>query len=150
MDNRINQNKINNIKFRGAKPSNIHNGLEKGVEKMDELVKKMVADLKNKAKDRNNVPSKGPFDVVWEEFENPDKSLNATHFLLKISVPKVKGAEDKRYLEVAAVKRGSQYGAESVIGLGSTQEIVDKLSEQGIEQILKEKFIKLAKSLEDV
>lgn len=150
MDNRINQNKINNIKFRGVKPSNINNSLAKGVEKMDELVKKMVSDLKNKAKDKSKVPAKGEFDVVWEEFENPDKSLNATHFLLKISVPKVKGAEDKRYLEAAAVKRGSQYGAESVIGLGSTQEIVDKLNERGIEQIIKEKFIKLAKDLEDI
>ena len=150
MDNRINQNKINNIKFSGVKPNNVNNGLTKGVEKMDELVKKMVSDLKEKAKDKNIVPSKGNFDVVWEEFENPDKSLSATHFLLKVSVPKVKGAEDKRYLEAAAVKRGSQYGAESVICLGSTQEVLDKLNEQGIEQIIKEKFLKLAKGLEDV
>ncbi len=150
MDNRINQNKINNIKFSGVKPSNVNSGLTKGVEKMEELVKKMVSDLKNKAKNKDIVPSKGDFDVVWEEFENPDKSLSATHFLLKISVPKVPGAEDKRYLEAAAVKRGSQYGAESVICLGSTQEVLDKLNEQGIEQIIKEKFIKLAKGLEDI
>ena len=150
MNNKINHNKINNINFSGVKPSNVNSGLTKGVEKMEELVKKMVSDLKNKAKDKSKVPAKGEFDVVWEEFENPDKSLSATHFLLKISVPKVPGAEDKRYLEAAAVKRGSQYGAESVIGLGSTQEILDKLNEQGIEQIIKEKFIKLAKSLEDI
>lgn len=150
MDNRINHNKINNINFSGVKPSNVNSGLTKGVEKMEELVKKMVSDLKNKAKNKDIVPSKGDFDVVWEEFENPDKSLSATHFLLKISVPKVPGAEDKRYLEAAAVKRGSQYGAESVICLGSTQEVLDKLNEQGIEQIIKEKFIKLAKGLEDI
>ena len=150
MDNRINQNKINNIKFSGVKPSNVNSGLTKGVEKMEELVKKMVSDLKIKAKDKTKVPVKGEFDVVWEEFENPDKSLSATHFLLKISVPKVPGAEDKRYLEAAAVKRGSQYGAECVICLGSTQEVLDKLNEQGIEQIIKEKFIKLAKGLEDI
>ena len=150
MNNRINQNKINNINFSGVKPSNVNSGLAKGVEKMEELVKKMVSDLKNKAKNKDIVPSKGDFDVVWEEFENPDKSLSATHFLLKISVPKVPGAEDKRYLEAAAVKRGSQYGAESVICLGSTQEVLDKLNEQGIEQIIKEKFIKLAKGLEDI
>lgn len=150
MNNRINHNKINNINFSGVKPSNVNSGLTKGVEKMEELVKKMVSDLKNKAKNKDIVPSKGDFDVVWEEFENPDKSLSATHFLLKISVPKVPGAEDKRYLEAAAVKRGSQYGAESVICLGSTQEVLDKLNEQGIEQIIKEKFIKLAKGLEDI
>lgn len=150
MNNRINHSKINNINYQGVKPSNVNSGLTKGVKKMDELVKKMVSDLKNKAKNKDIVPSKGNFNVVWEEFENPDKSLSATHFLLKISVPKVPGAEDKRYLEAAAVKRGSQYGAESVIGLGSTQEILDKLNEQGIEQIIKEKFIKLAKGLEDI
>lgn len=150
MNNRINHNKINNINFSGVKPSNVNSGLTKGVEKMEELVKKMVSDLKNKAKNKDIVPSKGDFDVVWEEFENPDKSLSATHFLLKISVPKVPGAEDKRYLEAAAVKRGSQYGTESVICLGSTQEVLDKLNEQSIEQIIKEKFIKLAKGLEDI
>ena len=148
MDNRINHNKINNIKFNGVKPNNLNTGLTKGVEKMEELVKKMISDLKENAKE--NVKSKGEFDIVWEEFENPDKSLNATHFLLKISVPKVKGAEDKRYLEAAAVRRGSPYGAESVICLGSKQEILDKLNEQGIEQIIKEKFINLAKGLEDI
>ena len=147
MDNRINHNRINSTGFNGIKPNNVDKGLTKGVEKMEELVKKMVLDLKRTAKEK--VQSQGE-NVVWEEFENPDKSLNATHFLLKISVPKVKGAEDKRYLEAAAVKRGSQYGAESVICLGSPQEIMDKLNEQGIEQVLKDKFIKLAKSLEDI
>jgi len=146
MDNRINQNNIiRNVNFNGIKPDVIETGVEKGAAKMEELIKKMVTDLKKKAEDK--VPSKGEFDVVWEEFENPDKALDATHFLLKISVPKVKGAEDKRYLEAAAVKRGSQYGAESVLCLGSKQEIMDKLNEQGIEQIIMQKLISLAKSI---
>ena len=151
MDNRINQNRIKNANFRGVRPNQVETGLSKGVEKMDELVKKMVDDLKKNVKD--NVPSQGTFDVVWEEFENPEKALDATHFLLNVSCPKVKGAEDSRYLEAAAVQRfkdGDGYGAESVLKLGSKQEILDKLNEQGIEDIIRQKFIQLAKSLRGI
>lgn len=148
MNNRINHNKIQNTQFHGVNPKAVNSGLTKGAEKMDELIKKMVADLKPKAKEK--VSSYGEFDVVWEEIENKDKSLNATHFLLKISDTGVKGAENKRYLEAAAVIRGSQYGAESVICVGNKKEILDKLNEQGIEQIIKEKFIRLAKDLENI
>ena len=56
----------------------------------------------------------------------------------------------KRYLEVAAIKRGTAYGAESVIKSGSTNEILDKLDEQGLEQVIKDKFVQLAKDLENI
>ncbi len=149
MDNRINQNSnIKNINFSGVKSNAVEAGMDKGAEKMEELIKKMITDLKNKVKEK--VEPSGDFDAVWEEFENPDKALDATHFLLKVSPTGVKGAEDKRYLEAAALIRGSQYGAESVLSLGSKQEILDKLSEHGLEQIIKQKFVSLAKSLENI
>ena len=149
MDNRINQNSnIKNINFSGVKSNAVEACADKGAEKMEELIKKMITDLKNKVKEK--VEPSGDFDAVWEEFENPDKALDATHFLLKVSPTGVKGAEDKRYLEAAALIRGSQYGAESVLSLGSKQEILDKLSEHGLEQIIKQKFVSLAKSLENI
>ena len=149
MDNRINQNSnIKNINFSGVKPNAVEACVDKGADKMEELIKKMITDLKNKVKEK--VQPTGEFDAVWEEIENPDKALDATHFLLKVSPTGVKGAEDKRYLEAAAVIRGSQYGAESVLSLGSKQEILDKLNEHGLEQIIKQKFVSLAKSLENI
>ena len=149
MNNRINpNNNIKNINFNGVKPNTVEAGMDKGAEKMEELIRKMIVELKNKVKEK--VQPSGEFNVVWEEFENPDKALDATHFLLKVSPTGVKGAEDKRYLEAAAVIRGTQYGAESVLSLGSKQEILDKLSEHGLEQIIKQKFVSLSKSLENI
>lgn len=121
-----------------------------GTNMIDELIKKMVAELREIAKDTKKVPHQGEFDVVWAEFENKDKAIDATHCLLKISPTGVKGAENERYLEVAALKRGSGYGAESVIGYGSTNDVIRRLNEQGIEQVIKDKFIKLSKDLEDI
>lgn len=118
-----------------------------GVYMIDEHIKKMVEELKIKAK---NVPQQGEFDVVWAEFENKDKAIDATHCLLKISNTGVKGTEDERYLEVAALRRGTRYGAEAVIGYGSTKDIQNRLNEQGIEQIIKDKFIQLSRDLEDI
>lgn len=148
MNNRINQNNIKNINFNGTKSNAVKTTVEKGAEKMDELIKKMITDLKKQVKEK--VIPVGDFDVVWEEFENPDKALSATHFLLKVSPTGVKGAEEKRYLEAAAIIRGGQYGSESVLALGSKQEILDKLNEHGLDQIIKQKFISLAKGLENI
>lgn len=144
MDNKINQNKINNIKFGGIKPK------ANEVKNMDELIKKMVADLLARAE--REVPEYGEFRVVWEEFKNPDKTLDATDFLLKITKPPkgLEGNEVERYLEAAALKQGSAYGAESVIGFGTKKDILNKLKEEDLCEKIKEKFIQLSKSLEDV
>ena len=148
MINSINQVKFYNPRFRGAGVE-ISAPAKKGVNRMEELVIKMIEELKNKviAKD---VPPLGEFDVVWSEFENTDKAIDATHCLLKISSTGVKGSENMRYLEVAAIKRGTPYGAETVIGYGTIKDILNKLNERGLENIIKEKFIKLSKDLEDI
>jgi len=144
MDNKINHNRVNNINFNGIKPK------ANEVKNMDELIKKMVADLLARAE--REVPEYGEFRVVWEEFKNPDKSLEATDFLLKITKPPktLEGSEKERYLEAAALKRGTAYGAESVMGFGSKQDILNKLKEPDLCEKLKEKFIELSKGLEDV
>lgn len=145
MDNRINQNRITTkTQFGGIKPK------PSEVKNMDELIKKMITDLLARAE--REVPEYGEFRVVWEEFKNPDKSLDATDFLLKITKPpkEIAGTEKERYLEVAALKRGTPYGAESVIGFGTKEDILNKLKEDGLANKIKEKLISLSKGLEDV
>lgn len=147
MINSINIYSPYSASFKGINSRNTTNSIKQGTNMIDELIKKMVEELRVKAK---SVPDFGKFGVVWSEFENKDKAIDATHCLLKISPAKYEGAETERFLEVAAIKRGTQYGAESVIGYGSTKDVLDKLNERGIEQIIKEKFINLAKDLEDI
>lgn len=147
MINSINMYTPYSTNFRGINSKNVTTPIKQGANMLDELIKNMVEELKVKAKD---VPEFGKFDEIWSEFENKDTAIDATHCILKISPVKYVGAETERFLKVAAIKRDSQYGAESVLGFGTTKEVVDKLNERGIEQVIKEKFIKLAKDLEDV
>ena len=144
MDNRINQNRTNNINFGGIKPK------PSEVKNMDELIKKMVADLLARAE--REVPEDGDFKIVYEQFQNPDKNLIATDFMLKITKPpkNIEGHEKKRYLELVAYNLPSPYIAEKVIGRGSKEEILAKLKEDGLCEQIKEKLIGLSKDLEDI
>ncbi len=144
MDNRINHNRTTNTQFSGVKPK------MNEVKNMDELIKKMVSDLLARAE--REVPEYGEFRVVWEEFKNPDKTLGATDFLLKITKPPktLEGSEKERYLELAAVKRGTPYGAETVIGFGNKEDILNKLKENNLCDKIKEKIVQLSKDLEDI
>ena len=144
MDNRINHNKISNTQFGGIKPK------ANEVKNMDELIKKMVADLLARAE--REVPEYGDFKIVYEEFKNPDKSLLATDFMLKITKPpkNVEGHEKKRYLELVAYNLPSPYIAEKVLKYGTKEEILAKLKEDGLTEVIKEKLIRLSKDLEDV
>ena len=144
MDNRINHNKIANTQFSGVKPK------MNEVKNMDELIKKMVADLLARAE--REVPEYGEFKIVHEEFKNPDKSLLATDFMLKITKPpkNIEGHEKKRYLELVAYNLPSPYIAEKVIGHGNKEEILAKLKESDLCQKIKEKLVQLSRELEDI
>ena len=144
MNNKINQNRTNNINFQGIKPK------PSEVKNMDELIKKMVADLLTRAE--REVPEYGDFKIVYEQFKNPDKDLTATDFMLKITKPPktIEGHEKKRYLELVAYNLPSPYIAEKVIGHGNKEEILAKLKEDGLCEKIKEKLIQLSKELEDI
>ena len=144
MDNRINHNRIDKTQFGGIKPK------ASEVRNMDELIKKMVADLLARAE--REVPEYGEFKIVYEEFKNPDKSLFATDFMLKITKPpkEVEGHEKKRYLELVAYNLPSPYIAEKVIGHGTKEDILNKLKEEDLCSVIKEKLVKLSKDLEDI
>ena len=144
MDNRINHNKISNTQFGGIKPK------ANEVKNMDELIKKMVADLLARAE--REVPEYGDFKIVYEQFKNPDKSMVATDFMLKITKPpkNIEGHEKKRYLELVAYNLPSPYIAEKVIGHGTKEEILAQLKDEGLNAKIKEKLIQLSKDLEDI
>ena len=56
---------------------------------MEELIKKMIRDLREQVKEK--VPEEGSFPVVYERYENPDKSISLSHLILKVTaVPVIK------------------------------------------------------------
>lgn len=144
MDNKINHNRVNKINFSGIKPK------ANEVKNMDELIKKMVADLLARAE--REVPEYGDFKIVYEEFKNPDKSLFATDFMLKITKPpkEIEGHEKQRYLELVAYNVPSPYIAEKVIGRGNKEEILAQLKDNELCTKIKEKLIQLSRDLEDI
>lgn len=107
-------------------------------ESMEEQLKKMIEDLRKQVIEK--VPDNGLFDVVYVEYKNTDKRLNLSHILLKVSNTGVKGSEDKRYLEVAVLNYPHPYGGESVVGFGSTQDILAKLQEDNLVEELQERI----------
>lgn len=78
------------------------------------------------------VPKKGSFPVVYERYENPDKRYNLTHIILKVTEvpPDVDKTETERFLEFAAVRYPQAYGAEKVVGFGTTDDIIKLLREK--------------------
>lgn len=114
---------------------------------MKELIRKMIRDLRQQVVEK--VPEVGEPPVVYERYENPDKSLDLSHIILKVSPIGVRGFEDERYLEVAVLNHPSRYGAESVVVHGYTKDILAKLDEEGLEDIIMEKIRTLERDLED-
>jgi len=55
---------------------------------MEELIKKMIRDLLEQVKEK--VPEEGSFPVVYERYENPDKSISLSHLILKVTAVPVK------------------------------------------------------------
>ncbi|MBR3080240.1 MAG: hypothetical protein IKH01_10610 [Prevotella sp.] len=114
---------------------------------MEELIKKMIHDLFKQVLEK--VPQKGSFPVVYERYENPDKSYNLTHIILKVTAVPVKGSEDERYLEIAAVSYPHAYGAERVVGFGTTEDIIKRLQEIELFEKIMESIPCLARDIED-
>jgi hypothetical protein len=114
---------------------------------MEELIKKMIHNLLKQVFEK--VPKKGSFPVVYERYENPDKRYNLTHIILKVTAVPVKGAEDERYLEIAAVRYPQAYGAESVVGFGTTDDIIKRLQDKELFDKILSTIPRLARDIED-
>ena len=134
---RINRSEINNIQFRAVKSEN---AVGKEVVKMEELIKKAVANLLEKAKS-DAVPPYGSFGKVSEKFKNTDKSLVVDEFILEIFQPPkgVKNQEIRRGLRLGASKPGRDPSMFVLIEDGTKDDIIAKLKDEKlIERLLKE------------
>lgn len=116
---------------------------------MEELIRKMIQDLLKQVLEK--VPKKGSFPVVYERYENPDKRYNLTYIILKVSaVPsQVDETETERYLEIAAVWYPHAYGAEKVVGFGTTEDIIKRLQETELFDKVMDSIPLLAHSIQD-
>ena len=117
---------------------------------MEELVKKMVCDLRKRV--ANEVPDEGEFKIIYEEFPNTDKRLDITDIMLKITKPPkcIEGHARKRYLELVLYKLPSPYICESIVGRGSKADIIAKLDDANLPQLLIEKIIQMERDFKDI
>lgn len=109
---------------------------------MKELLQKMIVSLRKQVEE--NVPEKGAFPVVYEREDVSAMKIGLSHLILKVSHVGLPGSEDKRYLELGAVNHPSPYGAETVVGLGKTQDILARLQDDTLLDVLMKKVPKLA------
>lgn len=116
---------------------------------MEELIRKMIQDLLMQVFEK--VPKKGSFPVVYERYENPDKRYNLTHIIIKITAvsPEIDKTETERFLEIAAVLYPQAYGAEKVVGFGTTDDIIKRLQEKEMFDIIMASIPDLALDIED-
>lgn len=146
MEIKVNQNKIDNINLQGVKPT------AKGVKSMEELIKKMIKDISQNSEGKIPEYSIYDFPPIKSSFENPDKTLCAKGFILKIYQPP-KGVENRetlRAMDLIAYKEGSEYVAQRMLACGSADEIIKKLKDQNLVSEIKEAIYTLSEKLKDI
>lgn len=143
MNDYNNQIKLNQTSFKGAINMNKVTPLEDTIKMYIEKLYKNLTEFPQNPKD---------FSHVFETFQNTDKSLSATNFMLSVSAPpkSVAGHELTRNLEVAAYKLPIPYKAERIIATGTMEEILKVLKSDKISLEIKEALKSLSKNLEDV
>lgn len=142
--NEINPAKLNKTNFKGIKK------MDKEVKTLEACIKKFTRTLSKRAE--REVPEYGDFAPVYEQFPNPDKSLSATDFMLKISKPlkNIAGHEKIRNLEVIAYRLPLPYKAERIIATGSKKDIMKQLQSDEIYGKIKNAVKSLSYNLEDI
>ena len=101
------------------------------------LLENMILGLQKQVEAK--VPEKGKFDVVYERKDVSEMRLGLSHIILKVTVPDFSGDDDKRFLDLGAVNYPSPYAAACTIKYGTTQDILDRLHEDGLVDVLVEK-----------
>ena len=110
------------------------------------LLEKMVLSLQKQVEEK--VPETGIFEVVYEREEVENLHIGLSHLILKVTNVGVTGAEDERYLDLGGVNYPSPYGCVSTIGFGHTKDIIAKLKEEGLVDLLEEKVKHLADEID--
>ena len=115
---------------------------------LEELLRKMIVGLRKQAEEK--VPNYGRFPVVYEREEVTDLHIGLSHLILKVSNVRFVGGETERFLELAAVNYPCPYGAETVLGFGTTKEILAILrDEETLLVKLMERVPKLTANIEE-
>ena len=109
---------------------------------MKELLQKMIVSLRKQVE--KNVPEEGAFPVVYEREDVSAMKIGLSHLILKVSHVALPGREGERMLELGAVNYPSPYGAETVVGYGKTQDILARLQDDALLDVLMKKVTKLA------
>ena len=145
--NNINQNKINNSSFGNFKPNPAE---VKEAEKMENLIKEAINNLLLRAE--REVPEYGSFSKVSEKFKNIDESLITDKYVLEIVMPPkdVENYQKKRALKILATKPNCDSSVEMILAIGSKEDILAKLKDSGLVELIKEKSSDLSYNLEDV
>jgi len=140
--------KINNMNAQNKINPTILSSSEVPV--MKDLVNKYFMQLRLRAE--REVPEYGDFANVYERFENPDRSLCASDFVLRIVKPPktVDGNEKIRNLELVAYRLPSPYKASTILATGTKEELLNKFKEDDICEKIEESLRLLSKDLEDV
>ena len=116
---------------------------------MEMRVRKIIADLRKRVE--KEVPEFGEFKIVYEEFANPDKNLDVTDIMLKVTKPPIylEGNESERYLELV-IYNTSPYKNESVVGFGSKKDILERLDQENLVETIMERIPEMARNLNDL
>lgn len=114
---------------------------------MEDLIRMMIQNLRKQVEEK--VPETGEFPVVYEREDVKERRIGASHVILKVTNVQVKGSEDERYLELAVLNYPSPYGAETVIKLGTTQQIKEELEKPELVEVLQQRLKRLIADLED-
>ena len=114
-------------------------------QELRDLLEKMIQSLQKQVEEK--VPEAGKFEVVYEREEVKDMRLGLSHLILKVTAVGVKGEEDKRYLDFAGVNYPSPYGCVCTVGFGYKQDIIAKLKEEGLLDLLEKKVHYLAEEI---
>ena len=136
---------LNELKKTMIKTSKI-----KEVKTMEQQVKKMVGDILRRAV--REVPEYGDFAIVYEEFKNPDKTLEATDFMLKIVKPpkNIEGHEKIRNIELVAYKLPLPYKVTRIIGTGTKDDVLKQLEAPEFIANVEDAFKAMSRSLTDI
>ena len=124
---------------------------EKKGDIMKENIRKMIRDLRDQVEEK--VPSAGDFSIVYAQFRNVDKGMGVTDWMLKVTKPpkEIEPTQRGRYLELVAYNLPSPYIAESVMGYGNKQDIMNLLmDEEHLVAKIQDKMPDLARDLEDI
>lgn len=142
--NRINNININKINSKGIKK------MEEKTETITTAIKKCIAELYRRGSEE--VREYGEFSPIYVQFTNPEKSLSATDFALKISKPPktIEGHEIIRNLELVAYKLPSPYKVERILSTGTKKEVLDTLRSKEFFERLQNSLSSICESLNDM